>query len=113
MLAPKVPKVERKFDAKGDDRKKEETTEDQLQEDKNRKVDNKSIFWAFRHKDKDYVLMKIDQYRTPVRAACDGEDNNESETGKISSDTTQKSSGTNLNICKIYLMRVQRRWALS
>ena len=65
-----------KIDAKGDYRKKEETPEEKLQEDKTGKVDNKSIFWAFHNKDKDYVLMKIDQYRIPYRPACEGEDNN-------------------------------------
>ena len=46
--------------------------------------------------------MKIDKYRTPYRAASDAEDDKESETGEISNDTSQESSGTNLNICKIY-----------
>lgn len=57
--------------------------------------------------------MKIDKYRTPYRAASDAEDDKESETGEISNDTSQESSGTNLNICKIYLTRVQRCGALS
>ena len=44
ILALKVPKVKMKIDAKGDYRKKEETPEEKLQEDKTGKVDNKSIF---------------------------------------------------------------------